>query len=46
MDDEFIALMHDINKINIPGHNYRGYMILEEEPYKEISVRNSSLKNI
>ncbi|CAH1399526.1 unnamed protein product [Nezara viridula] len=37
MDDEFMALIHEINKINIPGHNYRGYMILEEEPYQEIT---------
>ncbi|KAK6634166.1 hypothetical protein RUM44_004774 [Polyplax serrata] len=29
-DDEFAALMQQVHKRNIPGHNYRGYLVKEE----------------
>uniref|UniRef100_A0A1B6DTB3 Fatty acid synthase n=1 Tax=Clastoptera arizonana TaxID=38151 RepID=A0A1B6DTB3_9HEMI len=30
-DDEFISLIHDIHKLNIPGHSFRGYTVLDEK---------------
>lgn len=39
-DDEFAALMQQVHKRNIPGHNYRGYLVKEENGNvtKEIGV--------
>ncbi|KAJ8912887.1 hypothetical protein NQ315_011210 [Exocentrus adspersus] len=39
-DDEFIALVDDIHKINCEGHRFRGYTILGEKLTREVSQYN------
>ncbi|KAL3275413.1 hypothetical protein HHI36_020176 [Cryptolaemus montrouzieri] len=35
-DEEFLSLINEIHKVNIPGHNYRGYTVLDEHKTREI----------
>lgn len=37
VDDEFVALLHDIHTNNINGHGYRGYSVLGKS-ITEVSV--------
>ncbi|XP_057332495.1 fatty acid synthase [Microplitis mediator] len=41
-DDEFVALVHNVHKNNIVGHNYRGFQILGSESAKEIDEYQST----
>lgn len=35
-DDEFVALIQDLHKMNIPGHGYRGFQILGGENIRKV----------
>lgn len=37
LDDEFVALLHNIHDNNINGHGYRGYSVLGKS-ISEVSV--------
>ncbi|XP_057651186.1 fatty acid synthase-like isoform X1 [Diorhabda carinulata] len=39
-DPEFLALVDEIHKLNVDGHNYRGYMVLGDHPVREIGRFN------
>ncbi|KAJ8915050.1 hypothetical protein NQ315_016025, partial [Exocentrus adspersus] len=36
-DEEFLALVDEIHKMNIDGHYFRGYVVLGQSPKREIS---------
>ncbi|KAJ8950730.1 hypothetical protein NQ318_011221 [Aromia moschata] len=35
-DDEFLALVDEIHKMNVEGHNFRGYTVLGDKPIRQI----------
>ncbi|CAG9830404.1 unnamed protein product [Diabrotica balteata] len=39
-DQEFLAMVDEIHKLNVKGHNYRGYTVLGEHQIKEIGKYN------
>ncbi|XP_072378050.1 LOW QUALITY PROTEIN: fatty acid synthase-like [Diabrotica undecimpunctata] len=39
-DPEFLAMVDEIHKLNIKGHNYRGYTVLGEHQIKEVGKYN------
>ncbi|XP_023310798.1 fatty acid synthase-like [Anoplophora glabripennis] len=41
-DEEFLALVDEVHKMNCEGHNYRGYTILGEKPKREVSRYNKA----
>ncbi|KAK9880938.1 hypothetical protein WA026_013269 [Henosepilachna vigintioctopunctata] len=45
-DEEFLALVDQIHRFNIPGHNYRGYMVLDESKQRDISQVSSDKRPI
>lgn len=39
-DPEFLAMVDEIHKLNINGHNHRGYIVLGDHPVKEVGRYN------
>ncbi|XP_072399714.1 fatty acid synthase-like [Diabrotica undecimpunctata] len=39
-DSEFLAMVNEIHKLNVDGHNYRGYIVLGDCPTKEVERYN------
>ncbi|CAG9833288.1 unnamed protein product [Diabrotica balteata] len=39
-DLEFLAMVDEIHKLNLDGHNYRGYIVLGDRPAKEVERYN------
>ncbi|XP_060533311.1 fatty acid synthase-like [Cylas formicarius] len=36
-DAEFLALLDEIHKIDVEGHNYRGYAVLSDNPVRQVN---------
>uniref|UniRef100_A0A6P7GNP1 Fatty acid synthase n=1 Tax=Diabrotica virgifera virgifera TaxID=50390 RepID=A0A6P7GNP1_DIAVI len=39
-DAEFLAMVDEVHKFNVDGHNYRGYIVLGDRPTKEVERYN------
>ncbi len=46
LDAEYVALYHEIHKYDIPGHFYRGFIVLQskKERKRDIKVKIASFK--
>lgn len=46
IDDELVALLHNIHSQNIAGHSYRGYALLGEKQQREVELFNGDKRPV